>query len=107
MTGGQVKRADVVAFVRENGPTTSAQVAAEFGIDVHHAHAHLARAHNDGTLARDARLMPHIYSVTTKAARGPSPYSRLAMTERIAEIDRMVADLTAERGMLVRAVSGT
>lgn len=104
MKGGQVKRADVVAFVRQNGPTTSAQVAEYFGIDVHHAHAHLSRAHNDGTLARDARLMPHVYSVATKAGRGPSPYSRAAMTERIAEIDRLISDLTAERGMLARAV---
>jgi len=100
-----LRREEVVAYVRTRGSATSRDVADHFGITVKIAFAHLDRAERDQTLQRDDRRSPHLYSVRQmEAVPKAAPLTRRMLVERIVAIDAEMAELRLEREMLVRAV---
>ena len=99
-----LRREEVVAYVRTRGSATSRDVADHFGTTVKIAGAHLERAERDETLVRDDKRSPHVYSPRVVAPAKGAPLTRRMLVERIVAIDAEMAELREERAMLVRAV---
>lgn len=107
---GTVNHREVLDYVRGKGTTTTADVAAEFGLSVDAAHRHLVRAVRRGVLTRDTESKPYVYAVAVAPIRGkwwtpPSEADRIRdlmdrLTDaHLARMDRLARQLEVALGV--------